>query len=401
MSQEDMRFETLMKEQMVQGEDGHFVAPLPLKDPDSQFPNNRIMAEQRLASLRRRLLSQPRLKEEYQAYMQDMLDKGYAEAVPDDERCRDDGKVWYVTHHGVYSQTKQKLRVVFDCSGEFQGCSLNNQLMQGPDVSNNLCGILTRFRKERIGITCDVKGMFNQVRVAPEDRDLIRFLWWENGDMRREPSEYRMTTHLFGASSSPACAMSALNKTADQYEEVFGSDAADFIRRDFYVDDGLTSTTEEKSSVQLVKDTISMCSSGGFELHKFTSNCPEVVASVPESRRAKSLEHVDISERTVIEHALGMKWNLQEDSFHINTDISVKPTTRRGILSMVSSLYDPLGWVAPFTLLGKNIVKQLCCDGRDWDEPVPDHVEPPWEEWKTDLKQIADISIPRSLSADH
>ncbi|XP_043217008.1 uncharacterized protein LOC122379127 [Amphibalanus amphitrite] len=395
MSQEDMRFETLMKEQMVQGEDGHFVAPLPLKDPDSQFPNNRIMAEQRLASLRRRLLSQPRLKEEYQAYMQDMLDKGYAEAVPDDERCRDDGKVWYVAHHGVYSQTKQKLRVVFDCSGEFQGCSLNNQLMQGPDVSNNLCGILTRFRKERIGITCDVKGMFNQVRVAPEDRDLIRFLWWENGDMRREPSEYRMTTHLFGASSSPACAMSALNKTADQYEEVFGSDAADFIRRDFYVDDGLTSTTEEKSSVQLVKDTISMCSSGGFELHKFTSNCPEVVASVPESRRAKSLEHVDISERTVIEHALGMKWNLQEDSFHINTDISVKPTTRRGILSMVSSLYDPLGWVAPFTLLGKNIVKQLCCDGRDWDEPVPDHVEPPWEEWKTDLKQIADISIPR------
>ena len=398
VSQQDRRFEKLMEEQMVQREDGHFIAPLPLKDPSFNFPNNRVMAEQRLLSLKRRMLSNQRLKEEYQTYMEDMLDRGYAEVVPEDELRRDDGKVWYVPHHGVYSQTKEKLRVVFDCSGEFQGHSLNSQLMQGPDVSNNLSGILTRFRKERIGVTCDVQGMFNQVKVIPEHRDLIRFLWWKDGDMQQEPSEYRMTTHLFGATSSPACAMSALNKTADQYEDEFGSEAANFIRKNFYVDDGLTSTTSPETTVQLVKNTIDMCSSGGFELHKFTSNCPEVVTGIPETRRAKSLEQVDISDRTIVEQTLGIKWNLQEDCFSINTGITVKPTTRRGILSMVSSLYDPLGWVSPFTLLGKNIVKQLCSDGLDWDEPVPDDVEGPWEEWKSDLARVADISIPRTYA---
>ena len=398
VSQEDMRFEKLMDEQMVQREDGHYIAPLPLKDQSFNFPNNRIVAEQRLHSLKRRLLSNAHFREEYQTYMQDMLDKGYAEAVPYDELRRDDGKVWYVAHHGVYSQTKEKLRVVFDCSGEFQGHSLNSQLMQGPDVSNNLSGILTRFRKERIGVTCDVQGMFNQVKVIPEHRNLVRFLWWKDGDLQQEPSEYRMTTHLFGATSSPACAMSALNKVADQYEDMFGSEAANFIRRDFYVDDGLTSTTDPESTVQLVKNTIDMCSSGGFELHKFTSNCPEVVAGIPEARRAKSLEHVDISDRTIVEQTLGIKWNLREDCFYINTDIAAKPTTRRGILSMVSSLYDPLGWVSPFTLLGKNIVKRLCCDKHDWDEPVPDEVKGLWEEWNSDLTQIADISIPRTYT---
>ena len=99
---------------MVQREDGHFIAPLPLKDPSFNFPNNRVMAEQHLHSLKRRMLSNQRLKEEYQTYIENMLDRGYAEVVPEDELRHDDGKVWYVPHHGVYSQTKEKLRVVFD-----------------------------------------------------------------------------------------------------------------------------------------------------------------------------------------------------------------------------------------------------------------------------------------------
>ena len=109
VSQQDRRFEKLMEEQMVQREDGHFIAPLPLKDPSFSFQNNRVMAEQRLHSLKRRMFSNQRLKEEYQTYMEDMLDRGYAEVVPEDELRRDDGKVWYVPHHGVYSQTKEKL----------------------------------------------------------------------------------------------------------------------------------------------------------------------------------------------------------------------------------------------------------------------------------------------------
>ena len=394
-SQEDKRFMQMMEDQMTQREDGHFVAPLPLKDPDFTFQNNRSVAVQRLNSLKRRMLTDPQFRDDYQSFMADMIEKGYAEEIPDDELSGQEGKMWYVAHHGVYSQKKEKIRVVFDCSGSFKGQCLNSQLMQGPDVSNNMAGILMRFRKGTVAITCDIQGMFNQVMVAPEDRDLLRFVWWRDGDIRQEPVDFRMATHLFGATSSPSCAMSALNKTADIYENEFGAEAADFIRRDFYVDDGLTSTADPAEAIQLAKNTIKMCEKGGFQLHKFTSNCSEVMAEIPANRRAKSLENVDIRDHCIIEQALGIKWNLQDDCFLIDTNLQEKPMTRRGILSMVSSVYDPLGWIAPFTLIGKNILKLLCCDERQWDDPLPEDIQCKWIRWKSELEVIGQLSVRR------
>ena len=87
--------------------------------------------------------------------------------------------------------------------------------------------------------------MFHQIRVNPEHRDLLRFLWWEGNDLSKDPTDYRMPVHLFGATSSPSCANFALKKTADDYEEEFGAQAANFIRHNFYVDDGLKSVPTE------------------------------------------------------------------------------------------------------------------------------------------------------------
>ena len=100
----------------------------------------------------------------------------------------------------------EKIRVVFDCSATYQGESLNKNLLQGPDLTNTLVGVLCRFRKETIAFMCDVEQMFLQFRVCPDQRDLLRFLWWENNNISKEPTEYRMCVHLFGAASSPGCA---------------------------------------------------------------------------------------------------------------------------------------------------------------------------------------------------
>jgi hypothetical protein len=83
--------------------------------------------------------------------------------------------------------------------------------------------------------------MFHQFYVNEEDRDLLRFLWWKNGDVESEPIEYRMMVHLFSAASSPGCANFAFKKAAEDGESEFGSDAAHFIKHDFYIDDGLKS----------------------------------------------------------------------------------------------------------------------------------------------------------------
>ena len=138
-----------------------------------------------------------------------------------------------------HPRNPKKLRVVFDCSGNYRNPSLNSHLLQGPDLTNKLVGVLCRFRQENAARVCDIKAMYHQVKVNPEQRDMLRFLWWKNGNLKDEIVEYRMTAHLFGATSSPSVANFALKKAADNYE--CESDAAKFIINNFYVDDGLKS----------------------------------------------------------------------------------------------------------------------------------------------------------------
>ncbi|XP_043205364.1 uncharacterized protein LOC122372337 [Amphibalanus amphitrite] len=361
MSYEDQKFLNLMDEKMHQREDGHFEAPLPLKDPALRFPNNRQAAERRLTGLKKRLNRDPSFRHEYEMYMDDMLKRGFSEPVPENELLLDNGKVWYVAHHGVYHPKKKKLRVVFDCSDEYRGLSLNSQLLQGPDHANNLTGVLIRFRKHPVVLGCDIEGMYNQVGVDAEHRNLLRFLWWKNGDQTSEPAEYRMTTHLFGATSSPSCAMYALNATADKFEDTHGEEAANFIRRNFYVDDGLISTPDADTAIRLARSTSSMCREGGFRLHKFASNDPEVMKNIPPEDRSKNLQNVELGKekQPLLEQALGLLWNAR-----------------------------------------KNILKQLCCSGSSWDDVISEDLEELWEAWKSDTEKLPEITVPRCYPRD-
>ena len=70
-------------------------------------------------------------------------------------------------------------------------------------MTSSLVGVMTRFREEPVVFVGDVEAMFYQVRVPTEERNLLRFLWWPDGDFGQELEEYKMTVHLFGAASSP------------------------------------------------------------------------------------------------------------------------------------------------------------------------------------------------------
>ena len=282
---------------------------------------------------------------------------------------------------------------MFDCSAVCDGQSLNQQLLQGPDLTNNLTGVLCRFRQERIAFMCDIQAMFHQVKVDVEHRNLLRFLWWDDPEMKRDPVEFRMTVHLFGATSSPGCANFALKTTADQYEESCGREAADFVRRNFYVDDGLKSVQFVEEAKELIKNTKSLCQKGGFRLHKFTSNNKEVLSSVPQEDRAIDTKdrHL-VNDVTAIERALGVHWCIESDTLQFRIIVQDKPLSRRGILSTVSSVFDPLGLVAPFILMGKRI---LCRDGVGWDDEVPDDLRPQWEKWRAELPILESLRIAR------
>ena len=141
------------------------------------------------------------------------------EKVPQNVLDRSDDKVWFIPHHSVYHHKKpDKIRVVFNCSTQFHGASLNNELFQRPDLTNSLVGVLIRFRQDPVEVMGDVQSMFHQVRIPEEDRDLLRFLWWPKGDLIKKLEEYRMTIHLFGAASSPSCANFAMRQNVEDHK---------------------------------------------------------------------------------------------------------------------------------------------------------------------------------------
>ena len=333
--------------------------------------------------------------------MNNLIAKGYAERAPE-KNVKSVNRMWYIPHHGVYHPKKPgKIRIVFDCSATCEGKTLNQYLLSGPDLINNLTGVLLRFRKDLVAFTCDIEAMFHQVGVNEEDRDFLRFLWWENGDTTTLPVDYRMTVHLFGATSSPGCANFALKHVADT-NKTFGIEASEFVKHDFYVDGGLKSVPTADEAVNLINASRSLCQSGGFNLHKYISNDRDVLNSLPGEIRAKNVENINLHcDSLPIERTLGVEWCVESDTFRFRITLNDKPSTRRGILSTVSSIYDPLGLVSPFLLTGKRILQELCKETRGWDDPIPEDIEVRWHKWKHELLTLSDCRIPRCYKSDN
>ena len=275
-SQEDAMFVKILKEEMIRRDDKHYECPLPLKS-DLPFPCNRFVAEKRLNSLKTKFMDNPNYFTRYKEVMSDMIESGFAEAVPNCTPCTQN-RVWYIPHHSV---DQGKIRIVFDCSVKVKGVCLNERLLQGPDMINSLIGIILRFRQKPVAITCDIEKLYHQFSVAERDRDLLRFLWFENGEISGKPTDYRMCVHLFGATSSPGVATFGLRRIAEDFGQFHSKESVRFVKRDFYVDDGVTSVDSPLQACDLISETRKLLSHGGLRCHKIMSNSSEVLEASP------------------------------------------------------------------------------------------------------------------------
>ena len=251
-------------------------------------------------------------------------------------------------------------------------------------MTNKLVRVLTRFRREKVALTCDVEQMFHSFKVNKEHKDYLRFLWFQSGDLSQLIVTYRMNVRLFGVVSNPAYSNFGLHKTAQESESEFGETAASFLRDDFYVDDGLkaVNTTEP---IDIIKNSQGMCAKVGLRVHKFTSNSNDVLETVPVEDRAKEVKNLDLPHTTQHQskdRLVLTAWCVESDSLQFRITLKDKPFTFRGILSTVSSVYDPLGIVCPVILDGKLLLRELLQQKADWDDPVPDDVRPRWENGK-------------------
>ena len=134
---------------------GHFCLDLPVRRTAPPFQNNCRQAYRRIEATRSRLQRDDGLQADYSKFMQEMLERGFMEPVPD-VRGASSSDVWYIVHHAVYHKEKKKIRVVFNCSLKFQGLSLNDRLLKGPDLTNSLIGVLLRFRQHHVALQGDI-----------------------------------------------------------------------------------------------------------------------------------------------------------------------------------------------------------------------------------------------------
>ena len=244
-----------------------------------------------------------------------------------------------------------------------------------------------------MGVMGDIDAMFHQVRVPEYDQDCLRFYWWPDGNLDDNPAVFRMVVHLFGAVSSPTCCNLALQKTAEINRSEFGNEVSDVILHNFYVDDLLKSVDSEARAVTLVQDVSELCLKGGFRLRKWISNNRNVMKSVPDEDLRKDL----CFDTLPVERALGVCWNMENDTFGFNVAVRDSLPTRRNLLSIVCSVYDPLGLAAPFVLLAKILLQDLCLRQVDWDTKLSGADIRSWQQWLTDLPKLENMSIPRCV----
>ena len=395
-SQEEAKFIQMMDENTTVNKKGFLQMPLPLKDPNISLPCNRGAVFYRTRNTLERLKRDKDKLEDCLKTMDEYIRAGHVEYVPKNQIDPTPGKAWWLPVFPVTHPKKQKTRLVFDSSAEYKGVSLNKALLQGPDNNNSLRGVLMRFRNGPVGVSGDIRCMFHSFYLPEEDRDYVRFFWFDQNKPDNPLIQMRATVHIFGNSPSPAVANYGLKCTASCSNPPPSPDTTNAIMKNFYVDDALIATDSPSEAISLISEAISTLAHFNIRLHKLASNSSEVMEAFPESERITS-DHVHLGKPQSC-NALGMKWNLSEDSLTFAFNILERPYTKRGLIAVINSLFDPLNIAGPVVLEGRLMVRELLSCGKtlDWDDPLPLESLEAWTKWYSSLKNILTISIPRS-----
>lgn len=250
---------------------------------------------------------------------------------------------------------------------------------------NSLVGVLIRFRREDVAAMCDVEKMFHSFHVAPKHQDFLRFLWFKD-NVTKPIIEYKMTVHLFGNGPSPAVTTCGLRRTVEDGEE-FDPGVKEFVKRNFYVDAGLVSKPTAEETIKLVRATQAALATTNLRLHKVVSSSVTVMEAFPTEDLAKDIRSLDLRhDKLPAQRSLGVFWDLEGDAFTYKVSVPDRPFTRRGVLSVVNSIYDPLGLAAPVLLEGRLLLQQLVAVGKKttataslgWDDPLPEEFANRW-----------------------
>ncbi|XP_065080573.1 uncharacterized protein LOC135703310 [Ochlerotatus camptorhynchus] len=369
---------------------------------DIQFPNSYGMAYRRLRSLEKRLSKEPHLYDCVRQQMREYQEKGYAHQATTDELSNTyPEKCWYLPIGVVLNPKKpDKVRIIWDAAAKVNGISLNSALRKGPDFLTSLIAVFFHFRLYAYALTGDIKEMFHRFFIRLADRQFLRFLWRDRATL--EVVVFIMDVAIFGATCSPSSAQYIKNLNAREFEAEFPRAVAAIVHY-HYVDDYLDSFSTAEEAVKVGSEVKRIHAEGGFEIRNFLSNDPAIAVQVG----AESMEpekSIKAEKGENVESVLGMKWIpsgdeltytfvLREDLKHALDD-SHTPT-KREVLRVVMSLFDPLGLISFFLIHGRTLMQDIWASGADWDEPINNTLCGQWKRWTALLSELNLVRIPR------
>lgn len=402
----------------IQLVEGRYEVQLPWKDAHPPLPDNYQLCLKRLHGLVKRLKQDPAILSEYDSTIKKQMQQGIVERVgPSEEEPKG---VHYLPHHAVVRQDKEttRVRVVYDASARSTGPSLNDCLHVGPKLNMKIFDILLRFRAYRIAIIADIEKAFLMISVAKKDRDVLRFLWYEDafGD-QLDLMELRFTRVVFGVSSSPFLLNATIRHHLEKYEATHPSLIKKLLRS-LYVDDLACGADDEEQAHQMFTESKNILEEAGFNLRKFYSNSAALQARVNfdacqenhihEPKSTGQLEETYASSilgrgqglQLGEQKVLGVRWDTSTDQLTVNLDEiasaarSLTPT-KRNIVSLVGRFYDPLGYLAPVVIHFKIFLRELCKAKIDWDQLLRGELMEEWNTLSSSLQCAPSISIPR------
>ena len=290
-----------------------------------------------------------------------------------------------------------KVRRVCNAASKYKEVCLNDKLLAGPDLLHGLIGTIFRFREGPIALTADIESMFLQVQVPEQDRSCLRFLWRPRTN---EPVQiYEYQRHVFGAKSSPTCANYALKRVGLDNEKEYPI-ATKAIQNNFYMDDFIKSVETPEEAIKVFNQLQPLLSQHGFELKKWISNNDAVTKAIPEDLKSIiNTKQVEVEPNTEGSSVLGLQWTVTDDSLQVcrgtNKEVEA-PITQMKILSLVSSVFDPIGMFAPFSVHMRRLLKGIWTkNGQHWDNEVEPSEEEEFLRWKEQLPIVAETSIDR------
>ena len=355
----------------------------------------------RLESTERRLKKDPEQGVAYDKQMEEMKEMQFSRKLSKKEMDNYKGPVHYIPHHAVIRPEKKStpVRIVFNSSSVYQGHALNDYWLKGPDLLNNLFGVILRFREKEVAVIGDISKMYHRILIPEEDQHVHRFLW-RNLETEREPDVYVKTVLTFGDKPAPAMAQIALRKTAEENKKDY-PEAAEVLIKNSYMDDICGSVDTVAQAQKLTRDLDKVLDSGGFGVKGWTSNKLLTKTENQENEFKMFQEEVE-------EKVLGVIWNYVTDEFSFKvkvdllclTDYSVDrgvKMTKRTLLSQVARFYDPIGFAAAFVIRAKIGLQELWQIGLHWDDELPYDVKDKWIQLFKEMKELDRIGFKRCL----